>query len=193
MLDHLKCRIAAKQDSSSFYQLTSEVKCWNGSWRCVPAKKDSSSLSYLSFTPLIPPFLPSSTLPLHPPFHESISTWVRWGSSVAQVCCRQRQRDVWVKLLWTRLFNSIRLWLKHWPWPFSDSLLFSLTNGKAWSQESESTCSRVPAGLRRDRQACQQATWNTWVGTLAGQRVGLLSCFTAVWISYLLFCPFTLD
>lgn len=30
--------------------------------------------------------------------------------------------------------------------------------------ESESTCSRVPPGLRCDRRACQQATWNTWVG-----------------------------
>ncbi len=35
--------------------------------------------------------------------------------------------------------------------------------------ESESTCSRVPPGLRRDRRACQQATWNTWVGKTSSQ------------------------
>lgn len=29
--------------------------------------------------------------------------------------------------------------------------------------ESESTCSHVPPGLRRDGQDCQRATWNTWV------------------------------
>lgn len=35
--------------------------------------------------------------------------------------------------------------------------------------ESKSTCSHVPPGLRRDWQACQQATWNTCVGKKASQ------------------------
>lgn len=43
--------------------------------------------------------------------------------------------------------------------------------------ESESTCSRVPLGLRRDWQACQQATWNTWVGKTASQSAVAHMCY----------------
>ncbi len=42
--------------------------------------------------------------------------------------------------------------------------------------ESESTCSGVPPGLRRDRQACQRATLNTWVGKNIQLKLGLLTC-----------------
>lgn len=68
-----------------------------------------------------------------------------------------------------------------------------LNQSQGVTLESESTCSLVSPDLRRDRQACQQAKWNTWVGKDSQPKPGLLTCFTTVWISHYLFCLFTLD
>lgn len=53
----------------------------------------------------------------------------------------------------------------------------SFKQSQGMTLESESTCSRVPLGLRRDWQACQQATWNTWGGKTAIQSAVAHMCY----------------
>lgn len=93
--------------------------------------------------------------------------WVEcgeWGvSGVAQVRCRQKAERVQVKLLWPRLFISSRLWLKTLAAAIQRLSAVFFNQSRGVTLESESTCSHVPPGLRRDRHDCQRATWNTWV------------------------------
>lgn len=56
----------------------------------------------------------------------------------------------------------------------------SFNQSQGVTLESESTCSHVPPGLRRDWQACQQATWNTWEGKTARQTAVLLLSESAI-------------
>lgn len=64
----------------------------------------------------------------------------RCGSGALQT----KAKRVRVKLLWPHLFISSCLWLEHCLRPFSDSVLFSLTNRKAWRRKA-----KVPAATFR--------------------------------------------
>lgn len=135
--------------------------------RCLQSVGFITSRRYLS---LHSTFLLCFTVQLPPLFHGSTSVGALgvWCSSGA---LQTKLKWLWVKLLWPYLFISSRLSLKHWLWPFRNSVLFSLTNCKAWHWKV-----KIPAavllGLRRDRRGCQRVTWNTWVGRAAGQTWG---------------------
>lgn len=116
--------------------------------------------------------------------------WVGVGCSSGVL--QTKARRVWVKLLWPSLFISSRLWLKHWLWPFKKSAPFSLTNCKAF------------IGKWKYLQPCsaRSQAWRTGLSASdmkhlgrnsSGPNLGWLKRFSAVWITYLLFCLFTLD
>lgn len=150
-----------KHDWSSFSQLTREVKSWNGSQRHLP------TIGFSTYEPFVFHRFPYC---LASPFHFVLSFMdphpIRCGFRCAADKDRERVR---VKLLWPHLFISSRLWLKTLAVVTSKPALFSFDQLQSMTLESESTCSNVLPGLRRDGRVCQQVTGNTWAGKASSQ------------------------
>lgn len=95
-----------------------------------------------------------------------------------------KPKGEWAEMLWLHLFICCL-------WAFSKLCAFFFSYMQGMTTESESTCSRVPPDLRCD--GLSGSGMEHLDRSPRQPKLLSLPCLTAVWISYLLFCLFTLD